>query len=38
VPYGTAVFLCALGYKGVMDEFEIIKRYFAPLAGEGARI
>jgi len=36
VPYGTAVFLCALGYKGVMDEFEIIKRYFAPLAGEGA--
>jgi thiamine-monophosphate kinase len=25
-----------LGYKAQMDEFEIIKRYFAPLAGEGA--
>jgi len=26
-----------LGYKaGVMDEFDIIRRYFAPLAGEGA--
>jgi len=31
-PYGAAVFLYAAG----MNEFEIIGRFFAPLAGEGA--
>src|SRR4051812_49910743 len=37
-PHGAAVFLRGrpLGYKGGMNEFEIIARYFAPLAGDGA--
>jgi thiamine-monophosphate kinase len=35
---GAAVFLYAkaLGYKEAMDEFDIIARFFAPLAGDGA--